>query len=368
MDATLKIYRLMVGLVMAGVIWILFPFISLVLIMLVLSFIFTSIFLPAVDTLERRIHNRGLSVLLIVGSAIVAFTWFLGSFMSNFGQQIKEFSAKLQEREFSNSLIALSDKIQVMIPDSMLNLIPESSEIITGLQGKLSNVFQNILGLLSTTGNIIFIMVMTLIFTIIVLVEYYSFKRSMVRFIPNRYFEIGLRLIYNVEQQVSKFLMGQLFAAVTVALLSILGLFILNQVGANLTLIILIGIIAGFANLIPMVGPFVGMIPAILIAIMNNLGNSAAMGHYLLGAVPSPFFILDIILMFIIVQQIDNNFVTPIVVGESTGLHPMIVMIALLIGGILMGPLGMLFAVPAAGIIKVVIQEISFASQNSHLI
>jgi len=368
MDATLKIYRLMVGLVMAGVIWILFPFISLVLIMLVLSFIFTSIFLPAVDTLERRIHNRGLSVLMIVGSAIVAFTWFLGSFMSNFGQQIKEFSAKLQEREFSNSLIALSDKILVMIPDSMLNLIPESSEIITGLQGKLSNVFQNILGLLSTTGNIIFIMVMTLIFTIIVLVEYYSFKRSMVRFIPNRYFEIGLRLIYNVEQQVSKFLMGQLFAAVTVALLSILGLFILNQVGANLTLIIFIGIIAGFANLIPMVGPFVGMIPAILIAIMNNLGNSAAMGHYLLGVVPSPFFILDIILMFIIVQQIDNNFVTPIVVGESTGLHPMIVMIALLIGGILMGPLGMLFAVPAAGIIKVVIQEISFASQNSHLI
>ena len=79
----------MVGLVMAGAIWILFPFISLVLIMLVLSFIFTSIFLPAVDSLERRIRNRGLSVFLIVGSVIVAFTWFLGSFMSNFGLQIK---------------------------------------------------------------------------------------------------------------------------------------------------------------------------------------------------------------------------------------------------------------------------------------
>ncbi len=96
MDATLKIYRLMVGLVMAGVIWILFPFISLVLIMLVLSFIFTSIFLPAVDTLERRIHNRGLSVLLIVGSAIVAFTWFLGSFMSNFGQTVANDGADMK--------------------------------------------------------------------------------------------------------------------------------------------------------------------------------------------------------------------------------------------------------------------------------
>jgi len=368
MDATIKIYRLLVGIIIVVVGWILLPYISPVLIMLILAFIFTSIFLPVVDSLERKIRNRGLSVFLIVGFSIVAFIWFIGSFMSNFGLQIKVFSEKLQKQEFSNSLITLWNKIQVMVPDSIINIIPESSDIITSLQGKLSNIFQNILGLLSTTGNIVFILIMTLIFTVIVLVEYYSFKRSMVRFIPNRYFEIGLRLIYNVEQQVSKFLMGQLLAALTVALLSTFGLFILNQMGANLTLIIFIGIIAGFANLIPMVGPFVGMIPAILIAIMNNLGNNAAMGHYLFGAIPSPFFIFDIILMFIIVQQIDNNFVTPIVVGESTGLHPMIVMIALLIGGTLMGPLGMLFAVPAAGIIKVVIQEITFVSQNSHLL
>ena len=76
------------------------------------------------------------------------------------------------------------------------------------------------------------------------------------------------------------------------------------------------------------------MVPAILIAIMNNIGNDVALTHQVFGNIPSPFFIIDIILMFIIVQQIDNNFVTPIVVGESTGLHPLIVMISLLIGGI----------------------------------
>ena len=47
--------------------------------------------------------------------------------------------------------------------------------------------------------------------------------------------------------------------------------------------------------------------------------------------------------MFIIVQQIDNNFITPLVVGDSVGLHPMAVMLVLLIGGTLIGPLGMLF-------------------------
>ncbi len=109
------------------------------------------------------------------------------------------------------------------------------------------------------------------------------------------------------------------------------------------------------------------MIPAILIAIMNNLGNEAAIAHKLI-VIPSPFYILDIILMFIIVQQLDNNIVTPKLVGESVGLHPLMVMIALLIGGTLLGPLGMLLAVPAAGIIKVIAQEVSFVSRNAHLL
>ncbi|MBT7945681.1 MAG: AI-2E family transporter, partial [Candidatus Marinimicrobia bacterium] len=141
-----------------------------------------------------------------------------------------------------------------------------------------------------------------------------------------------------------------------------------NQLGANMTLVVFIGIIAGLANLIPMVGPFVGMVPAILIALMNNLGNDVAMNHQLFGAIPSPFFMMDIVFMFIIVQQIDNNFITPILVGESVGLHPMAVMIVLLIGGTMMGPLGMLFAIPAAGVLKVIISETIFISKNSHLL
>mgnify|MGYP003324293444 CR=1 FL=1 len=148
---------------------------------------------------------------------------------------------------------------------------------------------------------------------------------------PNKYLEVGLRMIYNIEQQISKYLRGQILAASSVAILSIIGLFILNQLGANITLIVFIGIIAGLANLIPMVGPFIGMIPAILIALMNNVGNDAALTHQILNTIPSPFYILDIILMFIIVQQIDNNFITPLVVGESVGLHPMAVMLVLLL-------------------------------------
>ena len=368
MDPLLKIYRLLLTLVILGLLWIIIPFISPILIILILSFILTSIFLPSVDVLERRIKSRALSVLSIIGSTIFLIIWFLGVFMTNFSIQIKDFSVKLRQQEFANILSLLTENLKSITPDFLLNLVPDSTKIINSIQNSLSLLLQNILGLVSATGNIIFIIIMTLIFTVIVLIEYYNFKKSIVKFIPNKYFEIGLRLIYNVEKQVSKYLQGQLLAASTVAILSILGLLILNKTGANITLIIFIGIIAGFANLIPMIGPFVGMVPAILIAIMNNIGNEFALSHQVFGNIPSPFFIIDIILMFIIVQQVDNNFVTPLVVGESTGLHPLIVMISLLIGGIIMGPIGMLFAVPTAGVLKVIIRELNFIYQNSHLI
>jgi len=122
------------------------------------------------------------------------------------------------------------------------------------------------------------------------------------------------------------------------------------------------------ANLIPLIGPFVGMVPAILIAFMNNIGNDAATAHMLFGVMPSPFFILDIILMFLIVQQIEGNLITPTLVGKSVGLHPMLVMISLLIGGTILGPLGMLFAVPATGVLKVILKEITFVKKNAHLL
>ena len=107
------------------------------------------------------------------------------------------------------------------------------------------------------------------------------------------------------------------------------------------------------------------MVPALIIALMNNIGNDAATTHMFFGAIPSPFFAIDIIFMFLVVQQIEGNLITPALVGKSVGLHPMLVMIVLLIGGTLLGPLGMLFAVPATGVIKVILIEIAFLRKRS---
>ncbi|MFQ6677636.1 MAG: AI-2E family transporter [Fidelibacterota bacterium] len=362
------IYRLLVGILAVTFLVIIWPYISSVVTMLIFAFLFTTVLLPSVDVLERKIGSRGISVLIITVGLIAAIIVFISSFASNIADQAGEFSQRIQTESFTEDFNSFIENAKSKMPDFITELQTEEMDSASRLNQMISKVVSKLLTFAGALGSFVFTLIMVLIFMIILLQNYHQFKKSLVGFIPNKYFEIGLRLIYNIEQQVSNYLRGQLMAATSVAIMSIIGLYILNFFGANLTLVIFIGIIAGLANLIPLVGPFIGMLIAFSMAIMNNLGIEAAQSHLLFNTIPSPFYLLDIVVMFIIVQQIDNNIITPMMVGESVGLHPMMVMIALLIGGTLIGPMGMLFAVPAAGIIKVIGHEVSFLSKNTHLL
>ena len=279
MDPLQKIYRLLLFIIIGLLSIEILPFLSSIIGMLVFSFLFTTIFLQAVDSIERYSRSRALGVFLILSTTIIIGFVFIGTFISNMGSQIKLFTKKIQREDFTNSIENLSISIRDSLPDTIANMIPESDKLILIAKNAMVGVFQSVLSLLGSAGSLFFIAFMVLIFTIILLIEYHDFKRSLVRFMPNKYLEVGLRMIYNIELQISKYLRGQILAASSVAILSMIGLFLLNQLGANITLVVFIGIIAGLANLIPMVGPFIGMIPAILIALMNNIGNEVALNH-----------------------------------------------------------------------------------------
>ena len=359
------IYRIIIGLILVWFLSTIWPYISNVILMLVFAFLFTTILLSSVDNLERKINNRGVSVLLVVILLLGSIGGFLGSFISQISKQAIDFSKRVDKETLTIEFANLVEKFTSSLP----NFLKTGQSSNEDFASKLAEFTQTVLGSLASmagaVGNFMFLATMIFIFTIILLAEYHVFRKSLVSMIPNKYFEIGLKLIFNIEKSVSSYLKGQFLSASSVAAMSIAGLIILNLAGANLTLIIFIGIIAGLSNLIPLIGPFVGMVPAILISFMNNIGNDASTAHMLFGVLPSPFFIFDIILMFLVVQQIEGNLITPTLVGKSVGLHPMLVMISLLIGGTLLGPLGMLFAVPASGIIKVIVKEVAFVRQNA---
>ncbi len=216
------------------------------------------------------------------------------------------------------------------------------------LLGSLGEFFKSV-------GSFLASMVIIPFITFFLIKDARRFKRAFISQIPNRYFELSLNIIHKIGNQVGKYIQGQATDALIVGILSIIGLFIINLAfDGPLPYFVLIGMFAGLANLIPYLGPVFGAVPALIIAILNNPPH--------LGLV-----LLWIVIVFILVQAIDNAFVSPMVVSKSVNMHPLTVVVAVIIGGNIAGAMGMLLAVPFTGILKVASSQVIWGIKNYEL-
>ena len=129
----------------------------------------------------------------------------------------------------------------------------------------------------------------------------------------------------------------------SVTIVSLLSTSLLYLIGLEHFLVI--GLLAGLANVIPYLGPAIGIIAGVIAAILQY--SAFSMG-----------VIVPVVVVFVIVQAIDNVFVAPVVVARSVNLHPLLVIFAVLVGSQLFGAVGMLLAIPATAVIKVSAQTI----------
>ena len=150
---------------------------------------------------------------------------------------------------------------------------------------------------------------------------------------------IASEILNEINIVVTTFIKGALIDSMIVALLSSLAL---SLIGVNYAVII--GLIGGLLNIIPYFGPIFGMIPAFTVAFLTD-----GLGKALLS-----------IAALLFIQQIDSNFIYPKVVGSSTGLHPLFVLISVSFFGYFGGIAGMLIAVPVAGILQVIIKKLTY--------
>jgi len=162
-------------------------------------------------------------------------------------------------------------------------------------------------------------------------------KKQLVRLVPNRYFEFALDLLYKMDRQLGGFLRSQFFDALIFGALSTALLWALD-----VRYFLFIGAFAGMANLIPYVGPVAGVVPAVIVSVLETGDVTKAMW---------------VIVGYIGLKLLDDVMVQPFVVSRGVHLHPMFVLLSILIGGNLFGILGMLLAVPCAGFLRVVLKE-----------
>jgi predicted PurR-regulated permease PerM len=139
---------------------------------------------------------------------------------------------------------------------------------------------------------------------------------------------VGRRL----NRAIGGFFRGQLLVALIVGIMVSVGLGVLG-----LPFWLLVGMVAGLFNIIPLVGPWVGAVPGVIIALTTrDVGTALWVAGIMAGA-----------------QQIDNHFISPLVMQRAVKLHPAAVLLALLAGGSLGGFFGLLLAVPTAAVVKI---------------
>lgn len=175
------------------------------------------------------------------------------------------------------------------------------------------------------------------VLAIYVLIDLNRFKRQTIELTPPKHRAEVVYVGSAVGSALGSFVRGQLFVALIVGIGSSIGMWIID-----LPFWLLIGIIAGFLNLIPFLGPIVGGALAALVALLD--GN--------------PWQAVWAVLIMIGVQQIDNHLITPMVQRARVNLSPLVIVLALVIGGAVAGLLGVLVAVPVTAAIRIIVGHI----------
>ena len=221
-----------------------------------------------------------------------------------------------------------------------LDLLTSFKNLVTNFIQDTINYVPNVLAMLSNFLVVPFIM-------FFMLKDGHVFKKGFIGLVPNRYFEFSLNVLQKMDLQLGNYLRGQFLVAFIDGTLATIALWLL---GVDFFLVI--GPVAGLANMIPYVGPFIGLIPAIFASVLTT-GN--------FDTVPA------IIIIFMCIQFLDSSFMQPLILAKNVELHPLAVLLAILAGGKLFGIVGLLLAVPFTAILKVIILETIKNMRRYHL-
>jgi predicted PurR-regulated permease PerM len=214
----------------------------------------------------------------------------------------------------------------------------EGGESVVDFFGRLLSITRGLF-------DLAIIMVVGPIIAFYLLVDLPKIRRGLKALIPTRRRAEVESVLEKMGRAVGGFFRGQLLVSLFVGIASALGLWVVG-----LPFWAVVGLVSGLFNLIPLVGPFIGGIVAVVIAFTTQ-----TQGEGLLQLQPGWPLAVGSAVALLIVQQIDNHILSPNIVARTVRLHPVTVMLGLLAGGTLLGLWGMLLAVPVLASVKVVL-------------
>lgn len=259
-----------------------------------------------------------IGILTMVIPSIYKESFNIGFILDNMDQYADKFLEKIKGKNikiFEDIYSQISEKLNIYI-----------SKILYGLIDSIISFFESLVS-----------MAIIPIITYYFLIDGSLIYNKLLLILPTNKRIVAKKLINHVDKVLSRYIVSQIFLSSIIGVLTFVSLLLFD-----VKFSFILGFVNGILNIIPYFGPIIGGLPAVFIAFME-----------------SPEKGLYVLIVMIIIQQIEGNILSPKITGDSTNMHPIMIIILLLIGESLWGFVGMIIIVPIGVIIKVIYDDLN---------
>ena len=315
-------------------------FLSVVMLPVILSGLLFYLLNPLVDLMEKYKINRVLAISIIF--VIIAFLLIIGLAVAipNLQRQVIIFAQNVPSYIEDVDRV-IDDLVTKRLPDDfrpqLEQVLAQFSTQATAWASNISSKAVNwVSAIISGTSQVIVALIIMPFMLFYLLRDGKGLRDYITQFLPNKLREPVGKVLSDVNQQLANYVRGQITVAVIVAIMFIIFFKIIG-----LRYAVALGVTAGVLNLVPYLGSFLAMLPALV-----------------LGLIAGPVMLLKVIIVFIVEQTIEGRFVSPLILGSQLNIHPITILFVLLTSGSMFGIWGVLLGIPIYASAKVVISEI----------
>jgi predicted PurR-regulated permease PerM len=304
-----------------------------------------------VNPVVRRLQSRGMARSMAIAAVFLALFSALAVGFSMLApvvqQQVQQVGQQVQR--FMASSDAHVARLEVVLRERLPAGMMEGRDLKAIVDSRVQSIAAQLVGLvtsllLAVGSNLAYVFLLPMM-TFLVLQDGPRFFAYLIGSTPNRYFEAGQRLMQRIDEQLGGYARGVLVVSFCVGVVDTVGLWV-----CGLNYFFVLGPLMGLMNVVPIFGSLAGIALAALAMLLQTGEPISMLGPVLVG---------------VTAQVLDNVAFTPIAVSRSVDLHPLLVLVATLMGGELFGLLGLLLAVPFLATIKVIWQAVA-ETRTSH--
>ena len=315
-------------------------FLAVVMLPVILSGLLYYLLNPIVDWMEKHKINRVIAISIVFVIIALFIIWGLAVAIPNLQRQVLTFARNvpvyLEDIDrIVNGLVAqhLPDDFRPQLEQVLTNF---SSQATVWASKVSSQAVNWVSAFISGASQVIVALIIVPFMLFYLLRDGKGLRHYLTQFMPTKLKEPVGQVLSDVNQQLSNYVRGQVTVAIIVAVMFIIFFKIIG-----LRYAVTLGVTAGILNLVPYLGSFLAMLPALV-----------------LGLIAGPVMLLKVVIVFIVEQTIEGRFVSPLILGSQLNIHPINVLFVLLTSGSMFGIWGVLLGIPVYASTKVVISAI----------